>query len=128
MKVLELKGYSSLRALNSFHTLMLGLKMLPSYVHESYEDFFERVQDMPEADKEALIREATLFVNLEEDEVKSLAKFCCDPNGVPYTEENLNSLKAETIYDIIVAVALEVSKIRVDFVTDSEKKKSLTSV
>lgn len=123
MKVLELRGYKSLRAMNAFHTLMLGLKMLPAYMGESYEDFYARVELMPESDQEKLIREAVLFVNLEKDEVEALAEFAADPNGVPYRAENLKNLDPKAIMEIIVAVALQISKIKVDFVSDAEKKK-----
>lgn len=122
MKTLELRGYKSLKALNAFHTLMLGLKMLPSYMGESYEDFYSRVSVMPEVDQEKLIREAVLFVELQREEVEALAGFACDPNGVPYSAENLKSLDPKTIMEIIVAVCVQISKIKVDFVSEAEKK------
>lgn len=122
MKVLELKGFKSLKALNVFHSLMLGLKMLPSYASEGYEEFFERVQKMPPHDQEKLIREAVLFVNLERDEVEALTAFVADANGVPYGPENLKSMGPDQIFEMIVAVSLEVAKIKIDFVTETEKK------
>lgn len=122
MQVLELKGYKSLRAMNAFHALMLGLKMLPSYMGESYEDFFNRIQAMPEIEQLKLIKEAALFVELQEEEVKSLICFCTDKNGVPYTGENLKSLKPSQLIDIIVAVCGEIAKIKIDFVSEKEKK------
>lgn len=122
MQVLELKGYKSLRAMNAFHALMLGLKMLPQYMGESYEDFFNRIQEMPENDQLKLIKEASLFVELQEEEVKSLICFCTDKNGVPYTGENLKSLKPNQLIDIIVAVCGEIAKIKIDFVSEKEKK------
>lgn len=128
MKVLELKGYKSLKALNVFHTLMLGLKMLPSYMGESYEDFYAKVQLMPEADQAKLIREAALFVKLDQDEIESLLCFVADPNGVPYGPENLKNLGPDQIHEVIVAVCVEISKIKVNLITDAEKKKSKTAV
>lgn len=122
MKVLELKGYKSLKALNAFHTLMLGLKMLPAYMAEDYETFYSRVQDMPPQDQEKLIREAVLFVELQKDEVEALACFCADKNGVPYTAENLKSLGPAVLMEIIVSVCVEISKIKINFVTEAEKK------
>jgi hypothetical protein len=122
MKMLELKGYKSLKALNVFHSLMLGLKMLPAYQSQSYEDFFALVSEMPPADQEKLVREAALFVELQRDEVEALICFVADPNGVPYTSENLKSLKPNEIFEIVVAVSMEISKIKIDFVTSSEKK------
>lgn len=122
MKVLELRGYKSLKALNAFHTLMLGLKMLPAYLGETYEDFYSRVEDMSQADQEKMIREAVLFVELQRDEVEALACFCADVNGIPYGAENLKSLGPDQIVEIIVSVAKEIAKIKINFVTDNEKK------
>jgi hypothetical protein len=122
VKVLELKGYKSLKALNAFHTLMLGLKMLPSYCGESYEEFFARVDEMPEEDQAKLIKEAALFVELQKDEVEALAAFACDPNGIPYATESLKSLGPDKIVEIIVSVCLEIAKIKINFVSESEKK------
>lgn len=127
MKVLELRGFKSLKALNAFHTLMLGVKMLPSYITESYEDFYGRVSQMPPQDQEKIIREAALFVELQKDEVEALVCFCADSNGVPYTAENLKALRPDQILEIVVAVCVEISKIKVNFVREDEKKNSLSS-
>lgn len=122
MKVLELRGYKSLRALNAFHTLMLGLKMLPAYMGEHYEDFFGRIEKMDAAGQEKLIREAGLFVELREEEVEALVCFCTDANGVPYTAENLKNLGPRELHECVVAVCLEIAKIKIDLVSNSEKK------
>lgn len=122
IKVLELKGFKSLKALNAFHALMLGVKMLPSYMSESYEDFFKKVSLMSPRDQETVIREAALFVELQRDEVEALVGFCADANGVPYSAENLKSLKPDELINIIVAVCLELAKIKINLVTEAEKK------
>lgn len=127
MRVLELKGYKSLKALNAFHTLMLGLKMLPAYMGESYEDFYSKVDAMTESDQEKLIREAALFVELQKDEVESLICFCADANGVPYSAENLKSLGPDQLYECIVQVCLAISKIKINFISEAEKKNLKTS-
>lgn len=122
MRVLELKGYKSLRALNAYNTLMLGLKMLPQYMSESYEDFLNRIQELPIEDQKKLIKEAALFVELTKEEVEALVCFCADKNGVPFVSENLKSLNPSEIVDIIVSVCCEISKIKIDFVSSNEKK------
>lgn len=122
MKVLPLKGFKSLRALNAFHTLMLGLKMLPAYMHEQYEAFYSRLAEMPPADQEKMIREAALFVELQEEELKALISFCADANGVPYSDENVKNLGPKEFHEMIVAVCVAISKIKIDLVSDSEKK------
>ncbi len=122
MKVLELKGYKSLKAFNAFQTLMLGLKMLPSYMSETYEDFYDRISVMEESDQRKLIMEAALFVTLTPEEVEAIVSFCADPNGVPYSAVNMKELPPEKLIDMIVAVSLQFAKIKINFVSESEKK------
>lgn len=122
MNVEELKGYKSLRAFNAFHALMLGLKMLPSYQTMQYEQFYKFIDEMPEADQEKLIREAAKFVVLDKEEVEALIGFCSDKNGVPYSSENMKSLGPEVIYEAIVAVSKKIAKIKIDLVSEDEKK------
>lgn len=122
MKVLELRGFKSLRALNAFNTLMLGLKMLPAYMGESYEVFFDRVSKMSPEDQEKLIREAAVFVELQKEEVEALVGFCADPNGVPYSAENVKNLGPKDLHEAVVAVCKEIAKIKIDLVGEAEKK------
>lgn len=126
MKLLPLKGYKSLKALNAFHALLLGLKMLPAYVSEDYESFYGRFKEYDEAKKESFIREAAVFVQLQQDEVEALLGFCADKNGVPYGKANIDSLSPDQIHDAIVSVCMEIGRIKIDLVTDEEKKKSQT--
>lgn len=127
MKVTPLKGYKSLRALNAYNTLLLGLKMLPAYMAESYEDFLNRISKMPEADQLKMFREAAMLVELQKDEVEAIVGFCQDANGVPYEAANLKNLDPKTMINMIVAVCGEIAKMKIDFVTPNEKKKSETS-
>lgn len=122
MKVLELKGYKSLRALNAFHTLMLGVKMLPAYASMTYEDFAKLVSELDETGQEKILREAALFVELQPEEVEALICFCTDPNGVPYGPNNMKNLGPKELVDIIVAVCLEIGKLKVGILTETEKK------
>lgn len=121
-KVLELKGYKSLRALNAFHALMLGLKMLPAYAGERYLDFAKRIDEMPEADQKTMIKEAALLVNLDKEDLEALVCFCTDKNGIPYTSENMNNLAPNELVEVIVAVCWQISQIKLDLVTEDEKK------
>lgn len=122
IKVLELKGYKSLRALNAFNALMLGLKMLPQYMGEDYEPFLNRIQQMPPDDQRKMIEQAAKFVELQKEEVEALVCFCADKNGIPYSSENMKNLKPDQLIEIIVAVCFEIAQIKIDFVTSSEKK------
>lgn len=122
IKVSPLKGFKSLKALNAFHALMLGLKMLPSYMGETYEEFYAKIEVMPPEDQEKLVREAALFVELQKDEVEALMSFASDANGVPYSAENMKNLGPDQLINIVVAVCMEISKIKIDFVSKDEKK------
>lgn len=121
-KVLPLVGYKSLRAFNAFNALMLGMKMLPAYMSETWEEFLGRIELMPEEDQRKIILEGARFVELSEEEVKALVSFCTDKNGVPYGAENLKSLSPAELIEVIVTVCLEIGKMKIDFVSEVEKK------
>lgn len=122
IKVLELKGFKSYRALCAFHTLMLGLKMLPDYMNEGYEEFYDRLSKMPAEDQKKMIDEAVKLVPLDSEEVEALMSFACDNNGVPYSKVNIDNLNPLQINENLSAVCVEISKIKIDFVSESEKK------
>jgi len=123
VKVLPLKGYKSLKALNAFNALLLGLKMLPMYRSTSYEVFYEGFNEKSEGEKETFLREAVAFVQLEQDEVEAVIGFACDPNGIPYGPANLKNLNPSELLEVIVAVCMEIGRIKVTLVSESEKKK-----
>jgi hypothetical protein len=122
MKLLPLKDINSFWAFQSFHKLMLGLKMLPSYMGEQYEEFYARVEEMPDKDKEKLIREALIFVPLERSEILPLISFVTDDNGIPYGEAQLSSISPDKLFNIMAMVCIEISKIKVNFLNEPEKK------
>lgn len=124
MKVLEICGSKGFLAFQSFNHLMLGLKMLPAYLGETYEDFLDRITIMEPSDQMKMIREAAMFVKLEEDELKAIICFCTDKNGVPYSSENLKSLNPAQIIDIVCEVCFRISQFKITFVSESEKKNS----
>lgn len=127
IKVLELKGIKSVRALNAFNALVLGIKMLPAYMGESYEDFLARVHEMPPVDQKKIIKEAALFVELQKEEIEALVCFAADKNGVPYTAENIKNLGPDQLIEIIVEVCAAIANFKIDFVSDREKKNSRIS-
>jgi len=114
----------SLRALNAYHALLLGLKMLPAYIGEDYHVFLERLQAMPECEQETKIREAIAFVQLATDEVAALLSFATDSNGIPYGAANKDNLTPDEIFEICVAVCMEISRIKIDLVSKEEQKKN----
>lgn len=122
VQVSELKGFKSLKALNAFHSLLLGLKMLPNYMAMDYETFLASVDSMPRCDQEKMIREAVMFIELQKDEVEAMIGFCKDANGVPYSPENMKNLKPDELVEIIVAVSMAIADMKINFVTEKEKK------
>jgi hypothetical protein len=123
MKVLELKGLNSLYAAQVFHKLMLGLKMLPAYLSESYKDFYDRIDSMEEKDQETMIREAVMFIKLYDDELLDVLRFATDANGVAYGKENSKNLTPAEIHECVVAVCLRIAQEhKINLVSEDEKK------
>ena len=122
MRVRELRGYKSLRALNAYSALILGMKMLPAYMGESYEEFLAKVEAMPEADQRRLFTEGASFVELTKEELEAMGAFVEDKNGVPYSAENIKNLKPTELVSMIVEVAMAMVQFKVDFVSNTEKK------
>lgn len=121
-KVAEIRGLKGLRALNGVHTLLIGVKMQPSYIGMSYEDFHELISQMPNVEKEKILRLGANLVQLEPSEVEAMLHFVSDPNGIPYSAANIDNLKPDEIVEAIVAVGMKISEFRVTLVTESEKK------
>ncbi len=121
-KVRPLVGYKSLRALNAFHMIMMGLKMIPIYAFIPYEEFFAMFEEKTDIEKENFLREGLAFIEIKEDEIEALLGFCEDPNGIPYGKANVKSLALKELYDCCLAVLIEISKIEITFITESEKK------
>lgn len=122
-KVLPLKDYKSLRALNAYCALMIGMKMIPAHQHLTLEEFFALVEAMEPEDQLKVLTNGAKIVELQPEEVKALVCFCTDKNGVPYTAENLKNLGPGELVEIIVTVCMEVLKnIHIDLLTAEEKK------
>lgn len=123
MKVLDIKGLDGHEAAMVFHKLMFGLHMVPAYFNDSYKDFFDKIDQMPEDDQLKVIREAAALVELLPSEKLALMKFAVDNNGVKYSMENCSSLPPKDINEIIVKVCWQLAKDHsANFLTESEKK------
>lgn len=124
-KCLPLQGVKSLRCLNAFSALLLGMKMLPAYGHMTFEDFFDMIEAMEPEDQVKIITTGAKIVALDHEEVKAMVCFCTDKNGIPYQEANLKTLKPNELVEVIVTVCMEViQNIHVDLITKDEKKNS----
>ena len=132
-KVLPLVGIKSLRCLNAFQALLLGMKMLPAYCHMTMEEFVALVDSMDREGQLEVLTQGAKIVALDPDEVKAMVCFCTDKNGIAYTEANLKTLGPGELVEVIVTVCMEViQNCHIDLVTREEKKNSnlgqLTSV
>lgn len=123
-KVRELKGAKSLVAFNGFNTLLLALKMLPDHLEKTYDQFHAMFDELDDAGKVKALSRALAHVALTEDEVAAMVSFCSDSNGVPYGTANINTLKLEELHAVILSVAMEISRIKVDILSEDEKKNS----
>lgn len=123
INTLPLVGVKAYSALIAVQKLLMGLKMLPEYDAIAYPDFFESFRDMEDSEKEYHLRMASAFVELEVEELQAIISFATDSNGIAYTSANLRNLKPDELLDIIVAVALEISQIKITLVSKTEKKK-----
>ncbi len=122
-KVSPLVGIESLHAFTAFNALLLGMKMLPAYAAIPYVDFYADFATKTESEKETFLREALAFVVLSREEIAALVGFCSDKNGVAYGPHNIKSLDVKDLFEIIVAVCMEIGKIEITLVTEAEKKK-----
>lgn len=123
INVRELKGIRSLKCLNVFHRVLLGLKLTPHYSTIPYPQFFEAFKFCDEQTKNHMLREAVSLVDLEHDEIEALLAFTEDSNKVAITAANIKNLGPDEIFNRVLAVLFEVGKIKVDLVTESEKER-----
>ena len=126
-KLLPLKGVQSLKALNGFSALILGLNMIPEYAQIPFEEFFHSFKDRTPGNIETMIRKAVSLVQLSDDEIMSMVGFASDQNDIPISRENIKNLSPDDIFEIIVQVSLELSRININLVSEAEKKSSKTS-
>ncbi len=128
-RCLPLKDYKSLRALNAYCALMIGMKMLPAHAHYTLEEFFALIEAMTPEDQVTLLTNGAKIVELAPEEVKALVCFCTDKNGIPYTAENMKNLGPGELVEVIVTVCMEVLRnINIDLITKDEKKNSSPSL
>ena len=126
-KLSPITGLESLSVLNVYQTLLIGLQMMPAYITWEAEDFLAAIEAMDFEDQKKVFWDAAKIVPLEKDEVEKLLRYYKDPNGVPISKENIRALNAMQIAEMIVNVCMDIAQMKIDFVTEDEKKKSLIS-
>lgn len=122
--VLPLKGLKSLRALNAFHTMVLGLKFLPMNAAKDYGAFLTEFDGYEDGRKETLIRHALAQVELKPDELEACLSFTTDNIGVPIGPSNIKGLGLNEIFERLIAVFLVIEKIKVRILSEDEQKKN----
>jgi len=122
MKMRELSGVESLGPFNIFYMLMFGLNQLPPYNGEKFSDFMSRVQEMPPADQENIIRLAAVLIHLEPEEVGLCVRFFEDAKGVPYDRTNVRNLSPSELFEMIVTATKACAAIPINLITQDEKK------
>lgn len=122
IKVLPFKGPDSYWALQTYIKLLFGLKMLPMYMGETLDEFFGKIEQMNQDDRKKIVRQSVIMVTLDRDELNSLVRFAADPNGVPYSQENLAKMDPNQIMEILHAVTQELAALEPHFLSASEKK------
>jgi hypothetical protein len=123
MKILPIKGTNSLNALHGFNALLLGYKMLPNRIAEDFDHYYESFKDKTDSEKEKVIREALMFVNLNKDEVEAICSFAADKNGIAYSAASIKNMELEDLFEVIVSVCMEIGRIKITLVSEDEKKK-----
>ncbi len=126
MKVLPIKGLNGLNALKGLSALLLGyfILALPGKQDcDDFETYFESFKTKTEADKEKILRAALLFVRIEALEVEAMMSFVQDKNGIAYSAVSIKNMPLLEMIEIIVAVCLEIGKIKVTILSEDEKKK-----
>jgi hypothetical protein len=96
--------------------------MLPAYITIGYETFYDSFKDKTDSEKEKLLREAVVFVQLGQDEVEALIGFAADKNGVAYSAVNVKNLGVDELHEIIVAVCMDIGRIKIELISEEEKK------
>lgn len=124
IQVAPLVGYKALSAMYSFQTLLIGLKMLPLYTSEVPEVFFARFGELSDEEKVKFLRIAILSVPLQQKEVESIVALAQDKNGICFSAINMGNMGLEELHETMIAVGLELSRIKIPWLSDEEKKKN----
>ncbi len=129
MEIKELKDFEALDVYSLFWRLAIAVHEHPRYRDVPWEKFYAQVQDeFTDDQKKILIIESIMIGALTREELESCVSFTKDKNGVTYNRSNIKNLNPAELIEIVSEVLLEVSKIRVKLVNESEKKNSRDSV
>ena len=117
------EGPTSHRVYNAYCALVLGLHYMPVNTQNlHYEEFLQSVESMSPEDQAKCFRQAARLTNLEKEDLLAMLSFCVDKNGISYSPANINNLNPKMIVEMIVAVCMQIAGMKVDLVSESEKK------
>lgn len=117
---MELKGIKSYYALTTFNCVVLRITQLPNFEQWSEEQILESFEQLTQEQVTALLRKSIDLIPLNDKEILSLIVFCEDKNGVPLGLHSLKNFNPYEIRELCLSVLIEISKIRINFVTDDE--------
>ncbi|MDR3243820.1 MAG: hypothetical protein LBT79_03630 [Elusimicrobiota bacterium] len=115
MKIKELKGLKSVKALNVYMKLVIGIAMTYFNKEKSFDAFLKNFEGYDLEKKRTLLKLACLIVQLEEDEVEALTRFAVDDDDIAYERPALSNLKTSELVAIMVEVLLKISEVEVFF-------------
>ena len=120
--VKPLKGLKSVWALNAFHTLVWGLAAQQAVLGQDIETTTAKFEALPLDKKEQQIRHALQIVNLTAEDMLNLLEFAKDQNGIPYSQKKLEDLPPQELMDAMLAVCMELAKIKPQICPEELKK------
>jgi hypothetical protein len=121
-KVLPLTGIGGVRAFNVFHSVILGMSLIPVNIEKGYRLFLDELDQKDDTEKRKFFIDGLRFVPLEESDIEAVIRFVTDENGVPLSKSNTRLMSSSEIIEAMTDVFLEISRINVSIVTEGEKK------
>ncbi len=122
VRVKELRGLKSVWALNALATLIYGLGTEQACLGQDYETTAAKFEALPDEEKEKQLRHALEIVNLTSADMMNLLEFAIDANGVPYAQKKLEKMGPHEIVEAMLAVCLELAKLRPQVCPEDLKK------
>jgi len=122
IKILPLVNLKSVQAFCAYNNVLFGLHCSPSNMGKTDEQFFDWFDGLTEEEKEKQLRFGLSLAKISTEEMLDLCYFASDENGIQYTEINLKKLNPKEIIEIMLAVCIAMTKIKVNSVSDEQKK------
>lgn len=123
MRVLTIKGTASFQALTVMQALIYGYWLVPGLSGDkTWKEFREGYYDYSDDEKEHILRNAVGFVKVSPEEIETMLSFIPDKNGIPLCAASIKNLDLGQAFEMMIAVLMEMSKIRISFISESEKK------